>query len=406
LEGEKEYPCTQFKEWIYVYFCGVCMGAADVVPGVSGGTVAFILGIYGMLLFSIQRFNFTALKLLFSMRFRDVVNHLPWRFFSALILGILTAMALLTRIFVATLNHPIHRIYLYAAFLGLVLGSVRFCSKRVKTWNTGTLSAMLIGGVIAASVTLGMAQPQGESLLYDVFLDETPVTVLNFQEKISNFDKTTKRLKGVKINEIRALKAKKVVHDQTVLLDQKAQKQIVLADLDFSHLSQSYFDSKLFFCGMIAVCALLLPGLSGSYLLVILGVYPLFLGAIADFVTALGQLEIHAEALAFLVNIGTGFLVGGFAFSWVLTYLLKHYFSQVIAALTGFILGALPAVWPFWQTEYYLMPLKLHKGPMIASLSLQWPEMTASISWVAFAIALVAFCFVLAIDRQAKVECQ
>jgi putative membrane protein len=143
---------------------------------------------------------------------------------------------------------------------------------------------------------------------------------------------------------------------------------------------------------------MLLPGLSGSYLLSILGVYPLVIGAVADFSHALKGLSFDAEAFRVLFSLGLGILCGMAVFSRVVAYALKHYHDATLGLLIGFMLGALRAVWPYWSYAYELLPLKLDKGVQIVPLQAEAPDWTLASTWQGLGIALLACAAVLMIE--------
>lgn len=245
------------KDYIKIYFSGVLMGSADIVPGVSGGTMAFILGIYEELINSIKAVNKDFFIKFFKFQIKDLYNTFPWRFLLALGLGIISA--------VLTLSHSINWVLTnkpvptWSFFLGLILASVFLVSKRVTKW--GVKEGIFLGlGVVSAYIIVGL----------------TPATT-----------------------------------------------------------PDSYLFT--FLSGALAICAMILPGISGSFILVILGKYQDILNAVnnLDFIT-LG------------VFMG-GILVGITTFARVLGYLFKNYHNYTIAILTGFMLGSVRKIWPYKQ---------------------------------------------------------
>ena len=246
--------------WAYVviWLKGFCMGAADVVPGVSGGTMAFILGIYEELIGAIRSFDTAFVKRLFSLRIKAALDHVPWPFLLALVVGIFTAIFSLAKVLSWLLeNRPVS---IWSFFFGLVLASIFTVSRHLKKWDL-PLIAWLILGAIGAYLLVGMVPVS------------TPETW--------------------------------------------------------------WF---LILSGVIAICAMILPGISGSFILVLLGKYDYLLRAVnhRDFLTL---------ALAAM-----GAAIGLISFVRLLSWLLKRHHDVTIAVLTGLMLGALRKVWPWKET--------------------------------------------------------
>jgi putative membrane protein len=234
------------------------MGAADIVPGVSGGTVAFITGIYERLLGAIRSFDLAALRLLMKGEFGAVWSYVDGSFLLSLMLGIATSIFSLARIVVYLLaQYPEP---LWALFFGLILASALVLSARVEAWNWSAC-LFLLSGILAAALFSTMPVMQlGTSL------------------------------------------------------------------------------PAFFLAGMVAVCAMILPGLSGSFLLVLLGMY-------GPVLTAVKELN-FSIILVFCLGAGVGLM----GFSRVLYFLLRRYTNATMASLTGFLFGSLIIVWPWKQT--------------------------------------------------------
>ena len=244
------------RHYLRLFFTGFAMGSADLVPGVSGGTMAFILGVYEDLLNGIKSFNLKAVRLALALRIKELQAHVPLRFLIALGLGIGSAVLLLSRFLSTTLDDPTGRIYLFAFFFGLVIASIIAIGGKIK-WSAQTGLTLVIGAVAAfAIVNLAPASAEANPL-------------------------------------------------------------------------------NLFIAGMIAICAMILPGISGSFILLIMGHYDNVLGAVSshDFVT--------------VAIVGAGCVVGIVIFSRVLSWMLKRYYQPTVAALVGFMIGSLWKVWPW-----------------------------------------------------------
>lgn len=237
---------------------GFCMGAADVVPGVSGGTMAFILGIYEELLAAIRSFDLEFIKLLVRFRVADAFNRTSWRFLLALFIGIFLAIFSLAKLLSWFLeNHPV---LIWSFFMGLILASVYTVGKHLQKWTLLITVWMLLGAV-------------GSYLLVGLVPVDTP--------------------------------------------------------------NSPWF---VFMSGAIAICAMILPGISGSFLLVLLGKYTYLLEAVnrRDFFPLI------------LAAAGAG--LGLITFVRFLNWLLRKYRDPTLAVLTGLMLGALRKVWPWKRT--------------------------------------------------------
>lgn len=235
------------------------MGAADVVPGVSGGTMAFILGIYEELIRAIRAFDLKFVRLLASFKVKDALENTPWRFLLAVGVGILTAIFSLAGIITWLLNNQ--PVLIWSFFFGLILASAVTVSKRFKKRTAAALLWIFLGG-IGAYVVVGLV----------------PLSTPN----------------------------------------------------------ASWF---LFLSGAIAICAMILPGISGSFILVLLGKYQYVLGAVnnRDFFT--------------LAVFALGAAVGLILFSRLLGWLFRKYHDVTIAILCGLMIGSLRKVWPWKRLD-------------------------------------------------------
>ena len=287
-----------FKDYLLISARGFCMGAADVVPGVSGGTMAFILGIYDELIGAIHSINGTFIRHVLGLRLREALAQVPWQFLLALMAGIVAAIFLLAR----PLKHALetHPSLVFAFFFGLVLASVLVVRKRVTRW-TPTRIGLLGAAAMGAFVLVGLAPTK------------TPNDPL-----------------------------------------------------------------FLFLSGAIAICAMILPGISGSFILVFLGKYEQVIGAVA-------QLDIVT-----LVIFAAGCVVGLLSFVRLLRWLLRHYHDATIAVLTGFMLGSLRRVWP-WQDF-----------TADGTLSLAWPAAINGEVILAAALVMIGVGLVLLLERLAE----
>ncbi len=251
----------QLKDWFYIWLRGVAMGAADAVPGVSGGTVAFITGIYEELIDSIRSITPAAAGLLFREGPRAFWAHINGTFLLVLMVGVLGSLLTLARLAVYLLeNYPA---MLWAFFFGLILSSAVWMLGQIRQWSSVTSLLLAVGAIVALALTL-----------------MTPV-----QAEVTSL--------------------------------------------------------SVFIAGGIAICAMILPGISGSFILLLMGMYAPIMGAVKGL-----EFDIIGLFLA-------GCVLGLLSFSHLLSWLFHHYHDQTVALLTGFMLGSLNKVWPWKYTTAY-----------------------------------------------------
>lgn len=241
---------------------GMAMGMAEVVPGVSGGTIAFITGIYERLIFSIKSIDLEFLKLVFSGKIAAAWKKIDGNFLLFLISGML--LGIVVGVFAITWLLEHHPLLIWGFFFGLILASVYVVGKDITTWKAASVAALIIGTALVYYVT--------------VAVPGSPTTALWF----------------------------------------------------------------VFVCGAVAISALLLPGLSGSFVLLLLGMYTYIIPKVKDILS--GDLSGITVIAVFAVGCLTGLL----SFSRVLTWAFKNYKNVTLAFLTGLMLGSLNKVWP-WQ---------------------------------------------------------
>ena len=253
----------KFSRYIVLALKGCAMGMADVVPGVSGGTIAFISGIYEELLNSIRSVDATALRLLLRFRLAEFWRHINGRFLLPVLLGIAVAIFSLARLMTYMLtNHPRA---IWSFFFGLIVASALLVARQIGRWDWRTVLAFVVGAAAAWWITV--ATPA-----------ETP------------------------------------------------------DDWWFVMLS-----------GAIAICAMILPGISGAFILLLLGKYQYIMHAVGEF-------DIPVIAV-FVIGAAAGII----SFSHLLSWLLKHWHDVTVAVLMGFMVGSLNKVWPWKETvETYL----------------------------------------------------
>ena len=293
-------------QYLRLFLTGFAMGAADIVPGVSGGTMAFILGIYETLINAIKSFNFHALRLVLRLKFAELLDHISFRFLLALGLGLLTAILLLSGFLSAVMDDEQGRSLLFAFFFGLVLASILTIGLKVR-WSSSSIAMFAVGAVSAFVIV-----------------------------------------------------------------------NIVPADADHSM-------PMLFVSGMIAITAMILPGISGSFVLLILGQYDYVLTAVSD------------RNLPPVAAVGLGAVVGIIAFSRVLSFLLAHYYHVTVALLVGFMAGSLWKIYP-WKA---CLTSDLDRHGDFRCLAEQniRPDFAAETFWLALVLMLVGFFLVNFLDH-------
>ncbi|MDE2888503.1 MAG: DUF368 domain-containing protein [Gemmatimonadota bacterium] len=284
---------------------GVCMGAADVVPGVSGGTIAFVTGIYEELIYSIRSVDRRFAALLLGFRFGEALNRVRWRFLGAVLAGILLAVVTLARGIQWMLQHQPDLIW--AFFFGLVAASVLVVRKRVVAWRGPTWIAAVVSG-----------------LLFFVVVGLVPVKTPD----------------------------------------------------------SPWF---LFICGIVAISAMILPGISGSFILVLLGKYEYLLAALND------------RDLFTIFVFASGAAVGILSVARVLAWIFKRHHDVTIAALTGLMAGSLRKVWP-WKAEISPPPELGGAGVPLMQINVLPQSIDGDLA-VATGLALAGFAIVVVLER-------
>lgn len=234
---------------------GMGMGAADVVPGVSGGTIAFITGIYEELIHSIKSINYTSISKLWKEGIPAFWKAVNGSFLTSVVLGIMISVLTLARLLEYLLSH--HPVLIWSFFFGLIVGSAIFVAKSIKKWSWPVYVSLLIGIVVAYMIT----------------------------------------------------------------------------EISPAETTEAWW--FIFLSGALAICAMILPGISGSFILLLLGKYQFILSALND-----GRITIIAVLLA-------GALTGIISFSHLLSWLLRKFHHITIALLAGFMVGSLNKIWPW-----------------------------------------------------------
>lgn len=273
------------KDRIFLVIKGLAMGAANKVPGVSGGVVAFVAGFYEEFIYSLQRVNKTAFKLLFNGRFASFYRYINGKFLGLLFLGMIVSYFSVSKI----LDYLIvnYELYVWSTFFGMILGSIYYITKDFNAWNRNTITALLLGTAVGIGISFLDPAMENDNLWF------------------------------------------------------------------------------VFFCGIISVSGMTLPGFSGSFILILLGNYVLLLvdsvNALYDTITDIfsGNFEFikdqfRIRMLKVLGVFTLGSVTGLVTFSHILNYILKHYKNITLATIAGFIVGSLGVVWPWKKTIYKL----------------------------------------------------
>ncbi len=246
------------KDYAIIGLKGMAMGAADVVPGVSGGTIAFITGIYHELLSSLKRCTPAALLIWKHEGFAALWRHVNGNFLAALFIGVLVSLKTFAGLVQSALDST--PVLVWSFFFGLIIASVVLLAKHLPRWRLIDVAAMLAGAIVVVLISLA-APAQLPGYWWIMFLG-----------------------------------------------------------------------------GFVAICAMILPGISGSFILLLVGLYPVFLSAVTNLEWVL------------LLSFGAGAIGGLLSFSRFLSWLLEQYHNITIATLIGFLVGSLNVTWPWKQT--------------------------------------------------------
>lgn len=307
------------RQHLILFLKGFTMGLANVVPGVSGGTIALLAGIFERFVHALKSFDIEALRLLFKFKFKEFAAHTDLLFLVTVLLGevisIFTAARLLSYLF--TINNGI---YVWAFFFGLILVSVYYVGKTVKKYTFLNILLLIIGAVLAYGMSMITPASENDNIFY------------------------------------------------------------------------------LIFCGALAICDMLLPGISGSYTLILLGNYKLVV------IDAVSQLNFRV-----LLPVAVGVVIGFLAFSRFLSWLMKNYGDQTTAMLTGFVFGSLGFIWP-WKIPHYaktisedgfeLEVLNSHGEPVVEFWEKYMPDLNSG-TFIAIALMVVGILTLAGIEKLA-----
>ena len=293
------------KKHFILFLKGIAMGVANVIPGVSGGTIALITEIYEDLINSLKSFDLKAFKLLITFKFKEFVEYTNFYFLAAIFGGSIVSVFSIASLFKYLFdNFPI---FIWAFFFGLILASVYFVGKRITQWNFWNIFIFVFGASVALSLSFLSPSSENDNLFY------------------------------------------------------------------------------VFVCGIIGISGMMLPGLSGSFILILMGNYELLM------VTAVTELDIVLLSLFFL-----GSVFGLISFSRILSWVFKHYKDATLALLTGFILGSLNIVWPWKESKDTVL---VNGQEVILSYEKYLPSEFDSTTIISFILLLLGILLVYWIER-------
>ncbi|WP_396638262.1 DUF368 domain-containing protein [Maribacter sp. R77961] len=332
------YEHRSLTDKIFLVIKGLCMGAANKVPGVSGGIVAFVGGFYEEFIYSLQKINIKAFKLLLNGRFKSFYRYINGSFLTLLLFGMLVSYFSVSKVLDYFLEQK--ELYVWSAFFGMILGSIYYIGKDFSYWKKKTIVAALLGLVVGIAISFLNPAKENDNLLF------------------------------------------------------------------------------IFFCGMISVSGMALPGLSGSFILILLGNYVLLL---VDSVNALydtfseiiiGNFSFtdnteRIRTLKILVVFTLGSATGLVTLSHILSYVLKHFKHITTAVILGFITGSLGVVWPWKKTIYKTanngnLMLDTNGKEIIINYERFWPNTTSTETWWALFFVVLGVSILLLLDWYGK----
>jgi putative membrane protein len=324
------------KTFFIRFFKGVAMGAANVIPGVSGGTIALITNIYEELIDSLKSFNLNAFQLLVKGQFQALHSQLNLNFLVPIILGIVVSILSLAKLFdYLLIEFPAHT---WAYFFGLVLASVYYVGLKVKEWNWKIILILILGTIIALTISFVSPSPTEDS---------------------------------------------------------------------------SYF--YIFICGLIGICGMILPGLSGSYILMLMGNYHLLMvksiNSISEFVQALASGNLttfltspNFELLIYFIIFLIGSVVGLISFSNIISWVFNKYHDATLALLTGFVFGSLSIIWP-WKKEIFSSEvIDRHGEPLLLGYERYLPSVWGLNEIFVLVFMLIGVLSIIVVEYLAKQE--
>ena len=313
-----------FFSYLTIIFKGIAMGAADVVPGVSGGTIAFISGIYEELIESIDKINLGVFKVWKTYGFKTAWNSINGTFLVALFSGIAISILSLAKLIKWLLhNEPV---LLWSFFFGLVLASILYIAKQIKNWSALVFVAIVLTSILSYYITL--AEP-------------------------------------------------------------------------FASPDSPYY---LLFCGFIAIITMILPGVSGAFILLILGAYQTAIDTINNLRDGLftGNMELFKEAFINFSLLALGAIVGIKVFSKLLNWMFKHKKNLTLAIITGFMIGSLNKIWPWKEVLSTRVNSEGNKVPLLEKSILPTNFDGDSQLLMASVFIIIGFFTILLLERLGK----
>lgn len=310
---------------------GIAMGAANKVPGVSGGVVAFVVGFYEEFIYSLQKFNYKALLLLINGRFKSFLQYINYKFISLLVLGMVISYFSVSKILDYLIEQ--YELYVWSTFFGMILGSIYYMARDLKIKTNAQIIFLVLGTVFGILISFLEPATQNDNLWF------------------------------------------------------------------------------VFICGIISVSGMTLPGLSGSFILILMGNYVLLLvdsvNALYDTISDVVQWDFsftedqgRIRLLQILGVFTAGSVFGLVSLSHVLGYLLKHFRATTFASIIGFITGSLGVVWP-WKTKIFELDannqilLDANSKPIIKNYSRYLPQIDDLSTWLGALFIIVGIIIVL-----------
>ena len=332
------HPTRNFSDKIFLFIKGLAMGAANKVPGVSGGVVAFVAGFYEEFIYSLQKVNAKAFKLLFYRGFSVFYRYINGKFLFLLMAGMIVSYFSISKLLDFFIEKK--ELYVWAAFFGMIMGSIYYIAKDFHYWNRRTITFLVMGTLAGISISFLSPARENDNLLF------------------------------------------------------------------------------VFFCGMISVSGMTLPGLSGSFILILVGNYVLLLvdsvNALYDTVAELLRgdtsfLSNHERlhTLTILAVFTLGSATGLVTLSHLLSYVLKHYKNITLATIIGFITGSLGVVWPWKKTVYRTAEdgsiLRDSAGdPIIRNYERYLPDPGLTETWIAVGFIILGISVLLLLEWYGK----
>ena len=322
-----------FSDKVFLFIKGLAMGAANKVPGVSGGIVAFVTGFYEELIYSLQKVNGKAFKLLFNGRFKSFYQYTNAQFLFLIFAGSIFSYFSVSQVLDYLIRN--YELYVWSSFFGMIIGSIYYISKQFNDWRLNNIIGIAVGIILGVFISFLEPARENDNLLF------------------------------------------------------------------------------VFFCGIIGVTGMTLPGLSGSFILILLGNYVLLL---VDSVNMLFRtfadvfsgnfdfinVSIRIRYLKIVATFGLGSAFGLVFTSQILAYVLKRWHQLVTAVIIGFISGSLGMVWP-WKKEIYTLVdgnfiYDSQGNKVVENFKRYKPDIADTETWIAIGFILIGIVIILLID--------